>query len=140
MDILKGKTLIKYIQTNHLKESDAQDIFRSIGWDVPQHKSEFFDENQTQICAFDKDKLVGFISGFQRRLDSQGDVAYISFVCVVPSHQGLGIGKQLLERFRKKFADKVLYFLVSSYAKSDAFYQKCGFIYDQESKMMIAKA
>ena len=131
--------MIKYIETNHLKEALVQELFLQIGWETSKQTSEFFDENQTQICAFDAEKLIGFVSGFKNRLDSEGDVAYISFICVLPTYQHLGIGRQLLKRFKEKFADEVLYFLVSAYQNSYTFYEKCGFSYDHESKMMISK-
>ena len=131
--------MIDYICTNRLREDDARKIFKSVGWDVPCSKSEFFDENQLQICAYKDQELVGFISGFVRRLDSKGDVAYVSFVCVLPQYQCLGIRHELINRFKNEHKDKVLYFIVSSYAGADAFYKKCGFIYDEESRLMIAK-
>jgi len=53
--------MIDYICTNRLREDDARKIFKSVGWDVPCSKSEFFDENQLQICAY-KAKSLSVLS------------------------------------------------------------------------------
>jgi predicted N-acetyltransferase YhbS len=79
----------------------------------------------SMFCCFARDN--GRLVGAGRVLADGRDCAYLCDVAVLPSHQGTGLGKQLIERLLAKSQGhaKIILYAV---AGREPFYAKFGFL------------
>lgn len=77
---------------------------------------------ETVYTAWDGDRLVGLVCA----MDDGVMTAYIHYLLITPSYQGLGIGKQLVEKMKGKYKD-YLRIVIVAYNDEVGFYQACGF-------------
>lgn len=87
----------------------------------------FVDKDEMFFVAEDKGKIIGYILGEPMK----GNLANLGLLTVDNNFRGKGIGKKLVEAFRKKGDEKGLKYLLL-YApkfnkKTLEFYKKCGF-------------
>ena len=79
----------------------------------------------SMFCCFARDN--GRLVGAGRVLADGRDCAYLCDVAVLPSHQGLGLGKQIIERLvaQSRSHTKILLYSV---AGREPLYAKFGFL------------
>lgn len=79
------------------------------------------------VCAI----LDGEVVGMARVVGDGGLVCYVQDVCVLPEHQGKGIGTQLMDRImaylKKEMAPNTIIGLMSARGK-EPFYERYGFV------------
>ena len=73
------------------------------------------------VSAWESDVLVGFA----RAISDGATNAYISTVVVLPTHQGKGIGRELIRRLTT--GREGIVFVLHARPEVTAFYLKCGF-------------
>ncbi len=78
---------------------------------------------ETVFTAWDNEKLVGLINA----IDDGELTAYVHYLCVHPDYQGAGIGKELLERVKRKYRDYLYLILIAENKSLVDFYEKNGF-------------
>ena len=90
------------------------------------------DDDEMFIVAEEEGKIVGYILGEPMK----GNVAYVGFLTVSEEMRGKGVGKMLVEAFRKRCDEKGLTFLFLFAPKWNentlAFYNSCGFTKGRE--------
>lgn len=89
---------------------------------LPEDLERAFSNSMFKCFAKESGKLVGV----GRALADGIDCSYICDVAVLPSHQGIGIGKSIIEKlveFSKGHKKIILY----SYPGKESFYKKNGF-------------
>lgn len=79
--------------------------------------------SSTVLTAWDSGQLVGLI----RVLDDSEMVAYIHYVLVRPSHQGMGIAGEMMKRVKIKYQSYLYLEVMPEERKNASFYQKHGF-------------
>ncbi|NNF16316.1 MAG: GNAT family N-acetyltransferase [Gammaproteobacteria bacterium] len=90
--------------------------------DRPEIMQQMMDNASVTITAWAGDDLVGI----SRTLTDFGYVAYLADLAVSASHQGLGIGKQLIAETRAALSPDCMIVLLSAPA-ANAFYPHIGF-------------
>jgi ribosomal protein S18 acetylase RimI-like enzyme len=91
----------------------------------------FIDDDELFLVAEEEGSVVGYILGEPMK----GRVAHIGMFTVSESHRGRGIGKMLVERFRKRCDEKGIRFIIlyaSENEKTIEFYRHRGFIEGKE--------
>jgi ribosomal protein S18 acetylase RimI-like enzyme len=73
-------------------------------------------------AAWDGDLLVGLICA----MDDGSMTAYVHYLLVRPKYHGMGIGKELVQRVKARYAD-YLRIVVVAYDSEIGFYENCGF-------------
>jgi ribosomal protein S18 acetylase RimI-like enzyme len=94
-----------------------------LGDKKPDHLRKVFSNSLFVSFVYDAGKLVG--AG--RALADGGDCSYICDIAVLPSHQGTGLGKQLVGELveRSRGHKKILLYAVPG---REPFYKKFGFL------------
>jgi ribosomal protein S18 acetylase RimI-like enzyme len=94
-----------------------------LGDKKPDHLRKVFSNSLYVSFAYDGEKLVG--AG--RALADGGDCSYICDIAVLPSHQGTGLGKQLVGDLveRSRGHKKIILYAVPG---REPFYRKFGFL------------
>lgn len=93
-----------------------------LGDKLPEDLEKAFSNSMFKCFVKESGKLVGV----GRALADGIDCSYICDVAVLPSHQGMGIGKSIIENlvnFSKGHKKIILY----SYPGKESFYKKVGF-------------
>lgn len=100
-------------------------LYRSVGWssaDKPQELRAALANSHAVVSAWLDGRLIGLGSAL-----SDGHlVVYYPHLLVHPEFQGAGIGGQIMERLRAKYASLHMQILVSEEALVP-FYERCGF-------------
>lgn len=116
---------IRYKNVRDFDREELQDLFLSVDWasgDYPD-KLVVAMRNYPMVCsAWDGNRLVGLVSV----MDDSVMTAYVHYLLVRPEYQHRGIGRQLVERVKERYADYLRIVLVS-YDAGTAFYESCGF-------------
>lgn len=111
--------------THDFDEATLQDLFLSVGWSSGHFPDRLVAAMRGFECVFsawDADKLVGLICA----MDDHSMTAYVHYLLVRPEYQGMGIGHDLVERVRERYAD-YLRIVVVAYDEEVGFYEGCGF-------------
>ena len=116
---------------NHLSVDDYQHLRKAVGWaPLPEEQAARGLQNTAYIVtAMDGKQVVGSA----RMLTDQGYIVYIADVMVLPSYQGKGIGKALIEhllahlRQTLRPGEKTMVSLMAASGK-EAFYESFGFL------------
>jgi ribosomal protein S18 acetylase RimI-like enzyme len=89
----------------------------------PMHLQKVFTNSLFASFVYDDGRLVG--AG--RALADGGDCSYICDIAVLPSHQGMGLGKQLVTDLveRSRGHKKIILYAVPG---KEPFYKKFGFL------------
>lgn len=115
--------MINYISDlKNISEQNLSGFF--IGWPSPPNEKtliEILKGSYKYILAMDEGNVVGFINCLSDGVLS----AYIPFLEVLPSHQGRGIGKELVRRMKSELAHL---YMIDVLCDEDVipFYEKLG--------------
>ena len=94
-----------------------------LGDKQPEHLRKVFSNSMFVSFVYDGEKLVG--AG--RALADGGDCSYICDIAFLPSHQGVGLGKQMVGELveRSRGHKKIILYAVPG---KEPFYRKFGFL------------
>lgn len=109
-------------------------VFKSVGWDKNPSDIEKAFANSYVICCYTQDDNL---IGFARAISDGFYYTSIFDVCVMPEYQKKGIGKKMMLMLLEKY--KGTYFFLTHTEGKRAFYEKCGFVFNQ-CGMWIPKA
>jgi len=116
---------------------EVAELFRSSGIRRPiddleriQRMIAYADEILT---VRDGSKLVGIV----RAVTDYAYCCYISDLAVDRDYQGMGIGRQLIERLKKKLGEEEIQYVLTSAPKAVGFYEKIGF--ERADKAFVIK-
>lgn len=126
---------ITYRDTHKFQKEELEDLFLSVEWSsghFPDKLVVAMRNFETVYTAWDDDKLVGLICA----MDDGIMTAYIHYLLVRPEYQGMGIGKELVEKMKVTYADYLRIVLVA-YNDECGFYESCGFKRETESSPMF---
>lgn len=102
-----------------------EDLFLSVGWSsghFPQRLVVAMRNFEAVYSAWDDDLLVGLICA----MDDGSMTAYVHYLLVRPEYHGAGIGGQLVQAIRDRYAD-YLRIVVIAYNDEIGFYERFGF-------------
>ena len=126
---------INYKDTHDLKKEDLQNLFLSVEWSSGHYPDKLvvaMKNFETVYTAWDNDILIGLVCA----MDDGVMTAYVHYLLVNPAYQKMGIGKQLVEKIKAKYADYLRIVLVA-YNAELRFYESCGFKKSEESSPMF---
>ena len=127
---------IEIRETHEFDRDKLADLFLSVEWSsghFPDRLVEAMRHFETVYAAWDGEALVGLICA----MDDGSMTAYVHYLLVRPEYQNQGIGKQLVERVKERYAD-YLRIVVVAYDEELGFYENCGFSKaDHASPMFI---
>ncbi|MCM1311603.1 MAG: GNAT family N-acetyltransferase [Bacteroides sp.] len=116
---------IIYKDLHTFTRNELEYLFLSVGWSsghYPDKLVKAMENYETVYSAWNGDKLVGMICA----MDDGIMTAYIHYLLVIPEYQQHGIGRQLMEMVKEKYADYLRILLVA-YPDGTGFYESCGF-------------
>lgn len=117
--------MVAYSDTHVFSETELQRLFRSVGWSSGEYPEKLviaMRNFETVFSAWDGDDLVGMVCA----MDDGIMTAYVHYMLVDPDHQGMGIGKNLMDMIKEKYSDYLRIVLVA-YDRELGFYERCGF-------------
>ncbi len=126
---------ITYNDTQDFTENDLRRLFLSVNWEsgnYPEKLRIAMANYGSVFSAWDRDRLVGLVS----IMDDGIMNAYIQYVLVDPEYQGQGIGRQLLNMAKERYAD-YLRIVIVAYNNRVSFYEACGFSRGAEKSPMF---
>lgn len=102
-----------------------EDLFLSVEWSsghFPQRLVVAMRNFEAVYAAWDGDLLVGLVCA----MDDGSMTAYVHYLLVSPEYHGKGIGTQLVQAIRDRYAN-YLRIVVVAYDDEIGFYERCGF-------------
>ena len=99
---MKGKSMIKYLETRNFTKAQLQELFKSVGWlsaNYPERLFKAMNNCETVFTAWDNDKLAGLVNA----IDDGELTAYVHYLLVNPEYQGQGIASELLRMLKEKY-------------------------------------
>ena len=126
---------IIYKDIHDFNEKELQDLFLSVEWSSGHYPDKLvvaMKNFKTVYTAWDNDKLIGLICA----MDDGIMTAYIHYLLVNPAYQNLGIGKQLVEKMKRKYKD-YLRIVIVAYNDEIGFYESCGFKKSNDASPMF---
>lgn len=123
------QSAIGFKDIHDFTEEQLKDLFLSVEWSsghFPDKLVTAMKNYETVYSAWDKDKLVGMICS----MDDGVMTAYVHYLLVNPTYQGLKIGRTLVEMTKQHYQDYLRIVLIS-YDKEIHFYEACGFKLDE---------
>lgn len=125
---------IEYKDTHEFDAEQLRELFLSVEWSSGHYPDKLvtaMKNYETVYTAWDKDKLIGLICA----MDDGVMTAYVHYLLVSPAYRKLGIGKQLVEMIKAKYAEYLRIVLVA-YNDGIGFYESCGFSISEGSSPM----
>lgn len=111
--------------TDGVNWEDLSALYRTapLGEKNAEHLETVFSNSMFKCFVYEKARLVA--AG--RALADGGDCSYICDVAVLPSHQGTGLGKQIVRHLLERSSShkKIILYAVPG---KEAFYKKFGFL------------
>lgn len=107
-------------------EKDLQKLFQSVNWlsaNYPDRLKKALDHCETVITAWDGELLTGLINA----IDDGELTAYVHYLCVNPAYQGKGVGRELLDRIKKKYQSYLYLILIAENEPLIEYYKGNGF-------------
>ncbi|MGN1317956.1 MAG: GNAT family N-acetyltransferase [Lachnospirales bacterium] len=117
---------ITYTEDKIFTEKDVEELFLSVNWLSGKYPSRLYKallNSQTVITCWDNKKLIALA----RVIDDSEMVAFIHYVLVNPTYQGMGIAGNMIERIKEKYKNYLYIELMPEESKNAAFYEKFGF-------------
>lgn len=117
---------VTYKDTKNFSQKDLQELFQSVDWlsaDYPDRLKTALDNCETVFTAWDQNKLVGLVNA----IDDGELTAYVHYLCVNPAYQGLGIGRELLNRIKEKYQSFLYIILIAENEPLIKYYRQNGF-------------
>ena len=119
------KRSIEYRRTRDIPCASILELYRANAWSAaekPEALVRAITNSEFVVSAWDAEQLVGLGNAL-----SDGHlVVYYPHLLVSPSHQGRGIGRQLVRMFQERYAGFHQQVLVAE-AEAIPFYESCGF-------------
>ena len=118
--------MIEYRETKTFSAAELEELFLSVDWlsgNYPLRLEKAINNSNTVISAWDGNQLVGLINA----LDDGELTAYAHYLLVNPKYHGLGIGKELVGRLKKKYEGYLYLLLIAEEKKNITFYEQYGF-------------
>jgi len=130
------KSMCVVIREQHdFTAEQLEDLFLSVEWSsghFPQRLVVAMRNFEAVYAAWDGDLLVGLIC----TMDDGSMTAYVHYLLVRPEYHGKGIGKQLVQAIKDRYAD-YLRIVVVAYDEEAGFYERCGFTKAEDSSPMF---
>ncbi len=107
-------------------KKDLQELFQSVNWlsaNYPDRLKKALDHCETVITAWDGELLTGLINA----IDDGELTAYVHYLCVNPAYQGKGVGRELLDRIKKKYQSYLYLILIAENEPLIEYYKGNGF-------------
>ncbi|MDO4538324.1 MAG: GNAT family N-acetyltransferase [Coriobacteriales bacterium] len=126
---------IEVRETHEFEPEQLADLFLSVEWSsghYPERLAKAMRNFETVFAAWDGELLVGLISA----MDDGSMTAYVHYLLVRPGYQDQGIGKQLVELVKERYAN-YLRIVVIAYDTELGFYEHCGFEKSEQSSPMF---
>lgn len=126
---------IEYRDTHAFTRDALERLFLSVNWSSGHYPDKLIVAMRyypTVFSAWDGEMLVGMVCA----MDDGAMNAYVHYLLVDPEHQGMGIGKALLERVKDKYRD-YLRIAIIAYDDDLPFYERCGFVRSDHSSPMF---
>ncbi|MEW6551188.1 MAG: GNAT family N-acetyltransferase [Campylobacterota bacterium] len=113
-----------HYDTNNVDWDELSNLYKiaPLGDKKPEDLKIVFENSRYKCFVYDKDKLVGV----GRALADGVDVSYIADVAIHPEYQGLGLGKDIVNKLVEFSKDHNKIILFASMGK-EPFYSKLGF-------------
>ena len=118
---------IEYTEEKRFTREDAESLFLSVDWlsgRYPDRLYKALKGSSTVITAWDANQLVGLA----RVLDDGEMLAFMHYVLVRPSHQGMGIARTMIEMVKEKYRSYLYIDLMPEDKNNVPFYEKLGFV------------
>lgn len=118
--------VIEYRETKAFSSSQLQELFLSVGWisgNYPERLEKAINNSDTVISAWDGTQLAGLINA----IDDGEMTAYAHYLLINPKYQGVGIGKELVSRLKKRYEGYLYLLLIAEDKKNISFYKQYGF-------------
>lgn len=126
---------IVYKDVKSFDPKELKDLFLSVEWSSGHYPEKLviaMRNSGSVFTAWDDDRLVGLINA----LDDGIMTAYVHYLLVNPSHQGKGVGKELVRLLLEKYKDYLRIVLIA-YDKEVGFYENSGFKAGEEKTPMF---
>ncbi|SFC94798.1 GNAT family N-acetyltransferase [Ruminococcus albus] len=126
--------MIVYKDTRRFTANQLERLFLSVNWEsgkYPKKIVKAMHGYDTVFSAWENDELVGLVCA----MDDGIMTAYVHFLLVDPSCQGMGIGHELISRIKEHYKDYMSIVLIA-YKDKTGFYGKCGFDLDDSAVPM----
>ncbi|KAF8912729.1 acyl-CoA N-acyltransferase [Gymnopilus junonius] len=146
---MKGR--VQYLHAKSLDEGQRESIWSlfetnmyelykdsSFGWDPPRKKKELFHSFSRFVLVYQADSmnLLAFTM-FRFEFDEDEDIVYCYDLQVSKAHQGLRLGRKLLNELTKLgkafHLEKVILTVLKTNVEAVAFYKAVGFVLDPTS-------
>jgi len=128
--------MITYKIDKIFQEKELKDLFSSVNWLSANYADRLvkaLQNSETVISAWDDEKLVGLINA----IDDGELTAYAHYLLVNPEYQKMGIGRELLERLKKKYEGYLYLILIAENKDVQHFYEKMGFTAEENATPMV---
>lgn len=128
--------MITYRTEKTFEEKELKDLFLSVNWLSANYVDRLvkaLQNSATVISAWDGEKLVGLINA----IDDGELTAYAHYLLVNPKFQRLGIGKELIDRLKKKYEGYLYLVLIAENKEVMHFYKKMGFVAEENATPMV---
>ncbi len=126
--------MIRYSEDKEIDRSQLETLFLSVGWEsgkVPDRLQRAVRGYDTVISAWEDGWLVGLIAA----MDDGEMTAYVHYLLVHPDVQSKGIGGELLERLKGKYAGYLKIALIGEHPAAK-FYAAHGFSTENDASPM----
>lgn len=117
---------IEYRETRELPREQVLALYRANAWSSAEKPDELCDalnNSHGLVTAWD----VGALVGLANAISDGSLVVYYPHALVMPTHQGRGIGRELLRRLMARYAGFHQQVILAD-GDATAFYEKCGFV------------
>ena len=128
--------MITYKIDKIFQEKELEDLFSSVNWLSANYADRLvkaLQNSETVISAWDDEKLVGLINA----IDDGELTAYVHYLLVNPEYQKMGIGRELIERLKKKYEGYLYLILIAENKDVQHFYEKMGFTAEENATPMV---
>lgn len=128
--------MITYKIDKIFHEKELKDLFSSVNWLSANYADRLvkaLQNSETVISAWDDEKLVGLINA----IDDGELTAYAHYLLVNPEYQKMGIGRELIERLKKRYEGYLYLILIAENKDVQQFYEKMGFTAEENSTPMV---
>lgn len=119
---------IIYTDKKEYSANDLKQLFQSVDWlsaNYSDRLKKALDNCETVFTAWDGKKLVGLVNA----IDDSELTAYVHYLCINPLYQGKRIGRNLLDRIKKKYKSYLYIILIAENEQLVKYYSKNGFDY-----------
>lgn len=126
--------MLRYSENKEIDKSQLEALFLSVGWEsgrVPDRLQRAIRGYDTVISAWEGERLLGLIAA----MDDGEMTAYVHYLLVHPDVQSRGIGGELLERLKGKYADYLKIALIGEHPAAK-FYAAHGFAAEEHASPM----